>query len=62
MRIKLVTQVLKKKFTKFTTLKFTIHGQSHKIKPSAADSTDIVDNVNDNVNLVDCNDLELELE
>ena len=62
MRIKLVTQVLKKKFTKFTTLKFTIHGQSHKTKPSAADSTDIVDNVNDNVNLVDCNDLELELE
>ena len=62
MRIKLVTQVLKKKFTKFTTLKSTVHGQSHQTKPSAADSTDIVDNVNDNVNLVDCNDSELELE
>ena len=64
MKIKLVTQALKKKFAKFTTMKSTVHGQSHQTKPSAADSTDKVDNVDvvDNVNLVDCNDLELELE
>ena len=62
MKIKMVTQLLKQKFAKFTKLKSTVHGKSHQTKPSAADSTDIVDNVDDIVNVVDCNDLELELE
>ena len=39
-----------------------VHGQS-QTKPSAADSDeDIVNDVDDNVNVIDCSDLELELE
>ena len=64
MKIKMITQALMKKFTKFTNLKSTttVHGQS-QTKPSAADSAeDIVIDVDDNVNVIDCSDLELELE
>ena len=64
MKIKMITQALMKKFAKFTNLKSTtmVHGQS-QTKPSAADSAeDIVNDVDDNVNVIDCSDLELELE
>ena len=61
-KIKIVTQALRKKFAKFTSLKSsTVHGQSPKTKPSAAKPEDTVNNV-DNiiVNVVNCSDLELE--
>ena len=64
MKIKMITQALMKKFAKFTNLKSTttVHGQS-QTKPSAADSAeDIVNDVDDNVNIIVCSDLELELE
>ena len=51
-----------KKFTKFTTLKSTVHGQSPKTESSAAESEDKVNDVNDIVdpNIVNVSDLELE--
>ena len=61
-KIKMVTQALRKKFAKFTSLKSsTVHGQSPQTKPSAAKPEDTVNDV-DNilVNVVNCSDLELE--
>ena len=61
MKVKKVTQILMKKYTKFMKMKATVHGQSSQTKSSAAKSDDTVNNVNDAVvNVVDCSDLELE--
>ena len=61
MKVKKVTQILIKKYTKFMKMKATVHGQSSQTKSSAAKSDDTVNNVdNDVVNVVDCSDLELE--
>ena len=58
MKIKMIIQALMKKFAKFTNLKFTtiVHRQS-QTKPSAADSAeDVVNDVDDSVNVIDCSD------
>ena len=62
LKIRKITQILMKKFTKFTTLKSTVHGQSPKTESSAAESEDKVNDVNDIVdpNIVNVSDLELE--
>ena len=63
-KIKMVTQALRKKFAKFTSLKSsTVHGQSPQTKPSAAkpeDAVNDVDKVVVNLNVVNCSALELE--
>ena len=61
MKVKKVTQILMRKYTKFMKMKATVHGQSSQTKFSAAKSKDTVNDV-DNliVNVVNCLDLELE--
>ena len=61
-KIRKITQILIKKFTMFTNLKSTVHGQSPQTKSSAAESEDNVDDVNVIVdpNIVNFSDLELE--
>ena len=61
-KIRKITQILIKKFTMFTNLKSTVHGQSPQTKSSAAESEDKVDDVNVivDLNIVNFSDLELE--
>ena len=61
-KVKNVTLILKRKFDKFTKLNATVHGQSSQTGSSAAESENIVDDVNtlnDN-DIVDYADFELE--
>ena len=64
-KIMIVTQILMKRYAEFNKLKPTVHGQSSQTKSSAAKSEDTVSqdctvNNVDNVNTVNCTDLELE--
>ena len=61
MKVKKVTQILRRKYNKFLKMKATVHGQSSQTKSSAAKSDDSVNDVNTVVvDIVDYSDLELE--
>ena len=60
MKVKKVTQILMRKYTKFMKMKATVHGQSSQTKFSAAKSKDTVNDVDNLINVVNGFDLELE--
>ena len=50
LKVKGVTKILIRKFAKFVNLKATVHGQSPKTRSSAAQSEDLVNDVNSDSN------------